>query len=223
MYIIIVGGGKVGEYLATVLLNRGNSVAIIESDPKGADTLTTTLSGDSLVICGDGCNSKYQEDAGIRRADVFVASTGQDDSNLVACEIAKRVFGVPRCIARVNNPKNIRIFRELGIETVSSTTLIASMIEQEALMGGMNVVAELARENVALSQLIVPRMRNRNEDAGIRLSELDVPDNCVIVAVGTRRGLMVATRDVALRPGDRIFVAASDDAANQLERFLRAL
>ena len=223
MYIIIVGGGKVGAYLAGVLLQRGNSVAVIESNAKTADALSSSLSGDALVICGDGCDSKYQDDAGVRRADVFVAATGQDDSNLVACEIAKRISGVGRCIARVNNPKNIRIFRELGIETVSSTTLIASMIEEEALMGGVNVVTELAREDIALTQLTVGRMRNRSEDAGIRLSELTLPEGCVLVAVGTKRGLMVATRDVALHPGDKVIVAAGPGAASQLEAFLRGL
>ena len=223
MYIIIVGGGKVGAYLADVLLQRGNSVGIIESNQKIADMLSTSLPGDSLVIYGDGCNSKYQEDAGIRRADVFVSSTGQDDDNLVACEIAKRVFGVPRCIARVNNPKNIRIFREVGIETVSSTTLIASMIEEEALMGGVNVITELAREDIAISQLVVPRMRTRDESTGIRLSELGLPDGCVLVAVGTKRGLMVATRDVALRPGDKVVIAATSAAAAELEQFFREL
>ena len=223
MYIIIVGGGKVGAYLATVLLQRGNSVAVIEQSAKNADNLSVTLPGDALVIRGDGCDSKFQEDAGIRRADVFVASTGQDDSNLVACEIAKRVFGVPRCVARVNNPKNIRIFRELGIETVNATTLTASMIEEEALMGGVNVVTELARADIELAQITVPHMRTRNEDAGIRLSELKLPDECVLVAVGTKRGLMVATRDVPLRPGDRVIFAASHEAAAELEEFFREL
>ena len=93
------------------------------------------LQGRYLVIHGDGCDSKYQEDAGIRRADVFVATTGQDDDNLVSCEIAQRVFNVPRCIARVNNPKNLRIFREVGIESVSSTTLIANLIEARDAAG----------------------------------------------------------------------------------------
>lgn len=223
MYVIIVGGGKVGAYLANVLLNRGHSVALIESSAKHADTLSTTLDGDALIINGDGCDSKYQEDAGIRRADVFVASTGQDETNLVACEIAKRVFGVPRCIARVNNPKNIRIFRELKIETVSSTTLIASMIEEEALMGGVSVVADLARENIRLTELTVPRMRNRSEEAGIRLSEITLPDDCVLVAVQTKRGLMVATRDVPLRPGDKVIVAAAPAATAELEEFFKGL
>ena len=223
MYIIIAGGGKVGEYLAGVLLARGNSVVIIEIDPKTADRLSTNLSGDLLVINGDGCDSKYQEDAGIRRADAFVSGTGQDDANLVACEIAQRVFGVKRCIARVNNPKNIRIFQELGIETVSATTLIASMIEEEALMGGVSVVTKLSRDDIALSEITVPRMRNRSEDAGIRLSEISVPDGCVLVAVSTKRGMMVATRDVALRPGDVVVIAATPAAAAQMEEFFRGL
>lgn len=223
MYIVIAGGGKVGEYLGSVLLQRGNSVAIIESDPKVADMLSAEIDGPVLVICGDGCDSKYQEDAGIRRADVFVAGTGQDESNLVACEIAQRVFGVKRCIARVNNPKNTLIFRELGIEPVSSTTLIAGMIEEETLMGGMSVVTELTKANISLTELTVPRMRTRSEEAGIRLSELALPDGCVLVAVTTKRGTMVATRDVPLRPGDKVVVAAGPQAVAKLEEFFSKL
>ena len=100
MYVVIAGGGKIGEYLANVLLESGNDVTIIEEDLETADRLSVVLQGRYLVIHGDGCDSKYQEDAGIRRADVFVATTGQDDDNLVSCEIAQRVFNVPRCIAR---------------------------------------------------------------------------------------------------------------------------
>ncbi len=223
MYIIIAGGGKVGEYLANVLLQRGNSVAVIEEDVKTADALSIELSGDVLVIAGDACDSMYQEDAGIRRADMFVATTGQDDANLVACEVAKRVFGVPRCIARVNNPKNVRIFLELQIEAISTTALIANMIEEEATMGGVGTVAELAEENITLSQLTVPAMKNRSPEVGVRLSELDVPDGCVLVAVRTKRGFMVATRDVPLHPGDTIVVAAVPEARAQLMAFLRSL
>ena len=88
MYIVIAGGGKVGEYLASVLLQSGNDVAVIDKDLTTANRLSVVLEGRYLVIHGDGCDSKYQEDAGIRRADVFVATTGQDDNNLVSCEIA---------------------------------------------------------------------------------------------------------------------------------------
>ena len=152
MYIVIAGGGKIGSYLAGIMLKSGNEVAVIEQRLATADRLSVQLTGPYLVIHGDGCDSRYQEDAGIRQADVFVATTGQDDSNLVSCEIAQRVFRVPRCIARVNNPKNERIFREVGIECVSSTTLIANLIEEEALLGSVSVVSSLTHGNVASSR-----------------------------------------------------------------------
>ena len=135
MYIVINGGGKIGSYLARVLLQSGNDVAVIEENLQTADRLSVELQGRYLVIHGDGCDSKYQEDAGIRRADVFVATTGQDDDNLVSCEIAQRVFNVPRCIARVNNPTKLRIFKEVGIECVSSLSLIHIWSHSRTLPG----------------------------------------------------------------------------------------
>ena len=175
MYIVITGGGKVGEYLATVLLKSGNEVAIIERSAETADRLSMILQGRYLIIRGDGCDSKYQEDAGIRKADVFVAATGQDDNNLVACEIASRVYGVPRTIARVNAPKNQRIFRALGIESISSTEMIANLIEEETLMGTVGVVTSLTHGNVVLSEIPVPHMSFHDNDEGRGTEEVGFP------------------------------------------------
>ena len=108
MYIVIAGGGKIGSYLAGIMLKSGNEVAVIEQRLATADRLSVQLTGPYLVIHGDGCDSRYQEDAGIRQADVFVATTGQDDDNLVSCEIAQRVFNVQigraSCRERVSSP-----------------------------------------------------------------------------------------------------------------------
>ena len=186
MYIVIAGGGKVGEYLASVLLQSGNDVAVIDKDLTTANRLSVVLEGRYLVIHGDGCDSKYQEDAGIRRADVFVATTGQDDNNLVSCEIAQRVFNVPRCIARVNSPKNLRIFKEVGIECVSSTTLIANLIEEETLLGSVSVASSLTHGDVLLSEVVVPRMRHHSNEAGVLASSIAMPDNSLIAAVSTK-------------------------------------
>ena len=84
MYIVIAGGGKIGEYLAGTMLRAGNEVAIIERDAETADYLASALTGQYLVVNGDGCMSRYQEDADVRKADVFVAASGQDDTNLMA-------------------------------------------------------------------------------------------------------------------------------------------
>ena len=201
MNIVIAGGGKVGAYLAQVLLKSDNEVAVIEQDLKTADRLSMQLEGRYLVIHGDGCDSRFQEDAGIRQADVFVATTGKDDNNLVSCEIAQRVFRVNRCIARVNNPKNLRIFREVGIECVSSTTLIANLIEEEAMLGSVSVVTSLTHGNVSLSEIVVPQQRHHNDD-GILVASIPVPEGAIIAAVASADDVEVVGEDTVAFPGD---------------------
>lgn len=223
MYVVIMGGGKVGEYLATVLLNSGNDVALIENDLATADKLSIVLQGSYMVIHGDGCDSKYQEDAGIRRADVFVAATGQDDNNLVSCEIAQRVFSVPRCIARVNHPKNLRIFKEVGIECVSSTTLIASLIEEETLLGSVSVVSSLTHGNVSLTELTVPRMRVHSNETGIRAQDMPMPEGSLIVAVSTANEVEVVGEDTILMPGSTAIIAADNEVIDEVRALFRSL
>ncbi|HIS39334.1 MAG TPA: TrkA family potassium uptake protein [Candidatus Aphodovivens avistercoris] len=223
MYVVIMGGGKVGEYLATVLLGSGNDVALIESDLATADRLSIVLQGSYMVIHGDGCDSKYQEDAGIRRADVFVAATGQDANNLVSCEIAQRVFSVPRCIARVNHPKNLRIFKEVGIECVSSTTLIANLIEEETLLGSVSVASSLTHGNVVLTELTIPRMRYHSNDTGILAQDLPMPENSLIVAVSTADDVQVAGPETVLMPGDTAIIAADNEVLDEVRALIRGL
>lgn len=223
MYVVIAGGGKVGSYLAQVMLDSGNEVAVIEETLSTADRLSVQLEGSYLVINGDCCNSRFQEDAGIRRADAFVASTGQDDSNLVACEIASRVFHVPRCIARVNNPKNLRIFREVGIECVSSTTLIANLIEEEALLGSVSIVSSLTHGNVALTEVVVPRMRHHSNEAGIVIDSIPMPEGSLIAAVATKDDVEVASEGLVLYPGDKAIVVADNDVLDDVRAMFRAL
>ncbi len=223
MYIVISGGGKIGSYLATVLLRSGNEVAVIEEKLATADRLSVELEGSYLVINGDGCDSRYQEDAGIRQADVFVATTGQDDNNLVSCEIAQRVFNVPRCIARVNNPKNLRIFREVGIECVSSTTLIANLIEEEAMLGSVSIVSSLTHGNVALAEVVVPRMRHHSNEAGIDIDSIPMPEGSLIAAVATKDDVEVASEGLVLYPGDKAIVVADNDVLDDVRDMFRAL
>lgn len=223
MYVVIAGGGKVGSYLAQVMLSSGNEVAIIEQTLSAADRLSVQLEGSYLVINGDCCDSRFQEDAGIRRADAFVASTGQDDSNLVACEIAQRVFHVPRCIARVNNPKNLRIFRELGIECVSSTTLIANLIDEETLSGSMSVISALSHGNVRLQEVSIGRFRHGSDEEGVQVADVPLPLGALVVAVSSKGDVEVANEDTLLHPGDTAIVAADNDVFDEVREAFRAL
>jgi trk system potassium uptake protein len=223
MYVVIAGGGKVGEYLASVLLDSGNDVAVIEEDLETADHLSVVLQGSYLVIHGDGCDSKFQEDAGIRRADVFVATTGQDDDNLVSCEIAQRVFDVPRCVARVNSPKNLRIFREVGIECVSSTTLIANLIEEETLLGSVSIASSLTHGNVMLTEVIVPRMRHHSNEEGVAANAVVLPPKSLIAAVSSKDDVEVMDDDTMLYPGDKAIVVTDSESLAEVRAAFRAL
>lgn len=211
MHIIIVGAGKVGEYLARTTLEGGNDIAVIETDEARCDEIAKMLKGRITVFHGDGCNSRIMEDADIRHADVFVATTGRDDNNLVACEIASRVHKVNRCIARVNNPKNLRIFRKLGIECVSSTTLIGRMIEEEATLGNLNAMSTLAQGNIGIVEVRVREFRTPGLSPLTGASvydDIDYPDEALPIAVVHDGTPQLVDEDTRVVVGDTVLVAA---------------
>ena len=225
MYCVIVGGGMVGEYLARTLLAEGDQVALIEGDPQVATHLSETLEGPVLVIQGDGCEVARQEDAGVPHADIFVATTGHDEDNLASCEIANRVFGISRALARVNDPKNLRIFREVGIESVSSTTLIATLIEEETLLGSVSVASSLTHGNVVLTEITVPRMRYHSNEAGILASSVPLPENSLIAAVSPKDddNVEVVGEETVLYPGDKAIVVADTEVLDEVRSLFKGL
>ena len=143
MNIVIMGGGKVGESLARrILEGRRHEVRIIESDRARSLQLANAL--DVEIICGDGTNIDMLENAGVRDADCFIAISGDDANNLVASQLAKQYFGAKKVIARANDPRNLETMRVLGMDyAVSSTEIIAQMIEQEANLMEFHLVASL--------------------------------------------------------------------------------
>lgn len=225
MHIIIVGAGKVGEYLARTTLESGNDVVLIESDHERAQEIATQLTGRVLVIYGDGCNSRVLEDADIRHADIVVATTGRDDNNLVACEIANRVFSVNRCIARVNNPKNLRIFRKLGIESVSSTTLIGRLIEEEATLGNLDAVSLLAQGNIAMIEVKIREFHGtHNALDGVSLyDDVDYPDEALPIALVHDGTPVLVDEDTRIRPGDTVIIASPTDSIPGVRAAFRGL
>lgn len=223
MYIVIVGGGKLGAYLASTLLRGDNQVAIIEEEESAAIELSEKLDGSCLVIHGDGCSTTIQDDAGTDQADVFVAATGQDEDNLAACEIATRVFDVPRSIARVNSPKNLRIFRRLGIESISSTALIAHMIEEEAMMGSMSAAVTLTSDQIALTEIKVPTMRNHDNYRGMRALDLEFGEGVRLIAVSHADEVEVVGEETRIFPGDQVIVAADTDRVDTAVELVRSL
>ncbi len=219
MYIVINGGGKVGSYLAQTMVDAGREVALIERRAEVIERLASELPQRILLIHGDGCDAPFQEDAGVGRADVFVAATGDDDDNLVACQLAKVAFGAPRAIARVNNPKNEDIFNAMGIEAISSTTIIARMIEEEATVGDIRTLVALRRGSMAIVEIELPV--DRCVVRGKAVAEIDLPVDCVLIAVirGADEVLTVHGH-TRLEPGDVVIAFTAVEQEKALKKAL---
>ena len=130
MNVIVVGGGKIGFYLSRTLLEHGHEPRIIELRKGLCETIANQL--DIPVYCGDGSTLETLELAGITSADALISVTGQDQTNMVSCQLAKRLFNVPKTVARVNNPKNVEIMKKLGVDIpISTTSNIARLLERE--------------------------------------------------------------------------------------------
>ena len=218
MYIIISGGGKIGEYLANKLIKSGHRVAIIEISKKKIERLALDLPQQALLILGDGCDSSFQADAGAEHADIFVATTGADDANLVSCEIASLVFDIPRTIARVNNPKNERIFRRIGIEAVSSTTIISRLIEVEATEGAIHAIMSLTQGDLVMTEVAIPLHTKKRKVQGKTVAEIKplLPEESLLVAVGRGASLSIVSGPTMLHPGDVVMVVSKQGCEEQI-------
>ena len=156
MFIIVAGAGKVGYHLARALV-ADHEVLLIELDPARVDFVAEEL-GSDVIMQGDACDAATMERAGMERADLVVAVTGDDDDNLTFCQIAKARFSVPRAVARINNPQNEALFRQLGIDsTVSATNLILGHIEQELPWRGLIPLMTLTGRGLEIVEVRVPR------------------------------------------------------------------
>lgn len=179
MFVIIVGGGKVGYYLTKELVNQDFEVALLEKDKRRLSYLQADLG--EVVLQGDGCEIRYMEKAGFGRADVVVAVTGDDEDNLVICQMAKKLFNVPRVLTRVNDPANEPFFQKLGIQhTVNSTRIIYNLIEQTIETDAVVPLAALQGGNVEIVEINVGE---KSPVAGKSLAQVSLPPKALIVAV----------------------------------------
>jgi len=212
MYVIIVGAGKVGYYLAKELIQEGHEVLVMEKDRKIAETLADEL-GD-IVMHADGCEMRSMTEAGMGRANVVVAVTGDDEDNLVICQMAKRQFGVERTIARVNDPKNEALFRELGIDqTVSSTRIIFNLIEQQIETGQVIPLAALKKGEI---EVVEADITPDSPVMGMRIGQIDLPPNTLIISVIRDDHALLPHADTKLREGDSVIAMIKSEREKEL-------
>jgi len=200
MYIVIVGAGRVGFYLAQKLIHDKHSVAVIEKDKARCEGISQNI--DALVINGDGCETRYLEDAQIGRADVVAAVTADDEDNLIICQLAKEVFNVRRTVARVNNPRNEHVFSELGVDVpVNATTIIAKIIEEEVSFEDVINLMTFKRGKLALVRV---DLTSESPVVDKHAGEITLPENSVLVSIVRGESIIVPNKETVLRKGDDI-------------------
>jgi trk system potassium uptake protein len=216
MYVVVIGGGNVGYYLTKELLAAGHEGVMIEKDPARARLIADELG--SIVVPNDGCEGRYQAEAGMGRADVMAAVTGDDEDNLVACQVAKMKFNVPRAIARVNNPKNEALFRRLAIdETVSPTRSILALIEHEIPIHDLLHLAELEGGEL---EIVEAQLEADSPAVGKELRELSLPEGSYITVLVRNERAIAARPETRLLVGDRVLAVTSAEREAELRSLL---
>ena len=216
MYVVVIGGGNVGYYLTKELLAAGHEVVVIEEDPARARQIADELG--SIVIANDGCEGRYQAEAGMGRADVVAAVTGDDAVNLAASQVAKMRFNVPRSIARVNDPKNEKLFRQLSIdETVSPTRSILGVIEHEIPIHDLLHLAELEGGEV---QIVEAQLDADSPCIGRELRDLALPEGSTIAVLIRDERPQSPRSDTNLRPGDKLLAVTNTGGEAELRSLL---
>ena len=214
MKIMIVGGGKVGYYMAKTLMDHNHQPMIVEKDLKLCTQIANDL--DIPVTHGDGSTVEYLEAAGCSQCDALVAVTGRDEVNLITCQIAKKMFHVGKTVARVNNHKNTEVLRRLGVDiAVSSTANLARILEREVETAAIQQVLNLAGGTATVFELQIPEGFKYH---GNTLAEIPISELAVIIAI-TREGELIIPRgNTQILVGDKILCVARDTAIHELAR-----
>jgi len=218
MYIIVIGGGKVGYYLATALLDQGHEILVVEKDPAQTQLIIDRLG--SVCVRGDGCEVSTLTDAGTGRAEMFIAVTGDDEDNLVACQVAKHKFNVPRTVARINNPNNETIFKELGIDVaVSSTNIILESITEEVPTHSLTHLMDIRDKGLEIVELKIPADA---KTVGKEIKELSIPpESRLFLIIPKQEKPRVPTASTVIQAEDQIIAVTTPESEEALRKALR--
>jgi trk system potassium uptake protein TrkA len=218
MRVLIVGGGKVGSHLASLLLADGYEVCVVENRSSVLARLYRELPTEA-VMDGDGTRMSTLEQAGIRSSDVLVAVTGDDEVNLAVAMMGRFIFNVPRIIARVNNPRNAWLFTpEAGVDVaLNQSDLLAKLIAEEMSLGDMMTLVRLRRGELAI---VTEKLERGAKAEGQRIADLSLPSDCLVMAVVRGEEILVPRGDTVLQPGDEVLALVRGEAGRALHALL---
>jgi trk system potassium uptake protein TrkA len=218
MFVIIVGGGKTGSQLATQLLSGGHQVKLVEDRPAVLERLREELPSE-VIVAGDGSSPSVLESAGIEHAQVLAAVTGEDEDNLVITTLGRFEFGVPRIIARVNNPKNVWLFTpEMGVDVaLCQSDILAKLIAEEMSIGDMITLLKLRKGEYSI---VEEKVDPRAVVVGKMLRDIELPPQCVFAAVIRKGQLIVPNGNTELAPVDEVIALVHASQVVKLAKLL---
>ena len=217
MKSIIIGGGKVGYNLLKTLRERNYEVTLIERNRDTCGEIAEDIDAD--IIYGDGTDLDVLKDAGIEDAEIVAAVTGADEENLVVCQIAKVNFNINKTIARINNPKNIPLFKAFGVDkTVCSTEVIANLIEWEFEKDYVKIIQTFERGEIILVEIVIEEYCPWTDR---EIKTLDLPFECVIVSIIRDSKIIYPKGDTQIVTNDRVLAVTNIHAMQELKRSLK--
>lgn len=220
MFVVIVGGGRTGTQLATLLLAQNHDVRVVESRSEILARIHRELPTETIYE-GNTTDPNVLEQAGIKTADVVAAVTNNDADNLAICFLARSRYKVGRTIARVNNPRSAWLFdQKFHVDVaLNAAEILSGLIEEEMSLGDMMTLLKLRRGNYAIVEQKVPAGA---KGLGIALKDLALPEQCIIAAI-VRQGEIVLPRGVtAFEVGDEVLAVTDSQGAQQLAELLSA-
>ncbi len=210
MKVLVVGGGRDLYFLAQAFRSKGHSVTVIDRDKQECSRLARRL--DALIIHGDGSDESILEEAGARSADIVLAATERDADNLITCQISRSRFAVPRAVALVNDPENQRVFMELGIDAISPSLTVASLIEQRAALDQVTNLILAGEGKVTISEVVLGKSF---QGADIPIAELLLPRDALIAVVMRDGETIVPRGETRLAPGDRVLLVTLSESRDE--------
>ena len=212
MHIIIIGCGRVGSQLALLLAQEKHDIVIIDKDANAFKSLGTSFNG--VKLYGYGYDEEILKEAGIERCDALAAVTDLDNANIMACEVASKLYHVPRVVARVYNPESVSTFQELGLEYVFGTNIVAQTIMDKIVQGHGRHLS--IRGDVEVIEFIAgPKIENK------RLIDIQIPNEFRICLV-TRQGKdFIPWRETVLRDGDTVIAVVKSSAYSRIKQYMR--
>jgi trk system potassium uptake protein TrkA len=210
MYVIIIGCGRVGSDLAKILSSEGHNVVIIDKSQSSFERLGKTFNG--LTLVGNGFDLEFLKSAGIDKAEAFCAVTNSDNTNLVAAQVAKKIFNIPKVIARVYDPARANTYRALGLDVISGTILVAAMIRDKI------IESRFSSYLIESGELGVLEIKVDGDLKGKLINQINIYDELVVVTIRRAKGIVIPGPDTKIDLGDTLMAVIKTSSLAKIKK-----